>query len=105
MRGLKSYLRENWGAPFVIGFMLLLLICAGLLVGSRLDLANEVAIYAYYMLVVGVVLQLVSFLRYNKKGVSESRSGDYANMVELNLSGNKTVPSIRLSDDGNKVEA
>ncbi len=62
----KRYLGENWGAPFVVGFQLLLLVCAGLLVRGDSTLANEFAVYAYYMLVMGVVLQLVSFVRHGK---------------------------------------
>jgi len=30
-------------------------------------LADEVAVYAYYALVIGVVLQLVCFLKYHKR--------------------------------------
>ena len=47
--------------------MFLLLVCAGLLVNGRLALADEVAVYAFYMLVVGVVLQIASFLKYGKR--------------------------------------
>lgn len=61
------YFRENWGAPFVIGFMLLLSAVAVSLVNGLELLANEVAVYAYYALVVGVVLQLVCFLKYGEK--------------------------------------
>ena len=61
---LMRYFRQNLGAPFVIVFQLLLLTCAALLIRGYSNLANEVAIYAYYSLVIGVVLQLVSFLRH-----------------------------------------
>ncbi|MFQ6127107.1 MAG: hypothetical protein ACE5R6_21230 [Candidatus Heimdallarchaeota archaeon] len=54
--------KKNLGAPFVIGFQMLLLVCAGLLTQGDSGLANEIAVYAYYLLVVGVVLQLVSFV-------------------------------------------
>ena len=64
MDRLKGYLRENFGAPFVVGFMLLLLICAGLLVEGNSNLAEGIAIYAYYLLIIGVILQLISFLRH-----------------------------------------
>lgn len=57
------YFRQNLGAPFVIIFQLLLLACAALLIRGNSTLANEVAIYAYYSLVLGVLLQFVSFLR------------------------------------------
>ena len=67
----RRYLRENWGAPFVLGFMVLLVVTAVLLSLGLDLLANEVALYAYYALVAGVVLQLVSFLKQgNKRGVS-----------------------------------
>ena len=64
---IKGYVRENWGAPFISGFMVLLIATAALMVTSSESLANELAIYAYFALVVGVVLQLVCFLKYNKK--------------------------------------
>ena len=65
---MKGYFVENWGAPFVIGFMVLLIVAAGSLAIGLGSLANEVAIYAYYALVAGVVLQLVCFLKYGEKG-------------------------------------
>src|SRR3972149_201331 len=61
--GIKIYTRENWGAPFIVSFMLLLSGAAVTLSLGLSALANEVAIYAYYALVVGIVLQLVCFLR------------------------------------------
>ena len=64
---IKGYVGENWGAPFISGFMVLLVATAALMVTSSESLANELAIYAYFALVVGVVLQLVCFLKYNKK--------------------------------------
>jgi len=59
----KQYVRENWGAPLIIAFMALLMVCAGALALGNEALANEVAVYAYYSLVVGVVLQLAAFIR------------------------------------------
>jgi len=64
----KRYFRENPGAALVMGFQILLLICASLLIRGNSALANEVAVYAYYLLIVGVVLQLVSFVRHEKRG-------------------------------------
>jgi len=65
---MKGYFRENWGAPFIVGFMVLLIVAAGSLLVGLDFLANEVAVYAYYALVVGVVLQLVCFLKYGERG-------------------------------------
>lgn len=63
----KSYLRENWGAPFIIAFVILLTACAGLLATGNEGLANELAVYAYYLLVAGVLLQLACYLKYGRK--------------------------------------
>ena len=65
---MKAYFRENWGAPFVLGFMVLLIVAASSLAIGLGFLANEVAIYAYYALVAGVVLQLVCLLKYGENG-------------------------------------
>lgn len=63
----KRYVRENWGAPFILVFMVLLLVAAVSLLVGLASLANDVALYSYYSLVVGVILQLVCFLKYGKK--------------------------------------
>jgi len=68
---LKRYFGENLGAPFIIVFQILLVACAGLLVQGNSAMANEVAVYAYYSLVVGVVLQLVCFIKHGKRLLSE----------------------------------
>ena len=65
------YFRENPGAPFVAGFQALILVCAGLLVQGDSGLANEVAVYAYSLLVAGGVLQLISFVRHQKESKRE----------------------------------
>jgi heme/copper-type cytochrome/quinol oxidase subunit 4 len=64
----KEYFRENWGAPFVLGFMVLLVVAAVFLAVGLEWLANEVANYAYFALVAGAVLQLVCFLKFGEKG-------------------------------------
>jgi len=58
-----SYFRNNWGAVFIVVFQLLLVCCAFLLVQGYDFAANELAIYAYYSLVLGVLLQFVSYLK------------------------------------------
>lgn len=65
------YLRENLGAPFIPGFQGLLLVCAGLLIEGNSGLANEIAVYAYYLLVAGAVLQLISFMRHRDERESD----------------------------------
>jgi len=59
----KSFLRDNPGAVFVLGFQVLLVACAAVLVFGMAWLAEFVAVGAYFLLVVGVVLQLVCFVR------------------------------------------
>jgi hypothetical protein len=67
----RGYLRENWGAPFVIGFMLLLVVAAVSLAIGLDFLANEV--YAFYALVAGVVLQFACFLKYGERSSNEDQ--------------------------------
>jgi len=63
----KEFVRENWGAPFIVAFMGLLVVAAASLSMSLIDLANGVAIAGYYALVVGVILQIVCFMKHNKR--------------------------------------
>ena len=61
----KEYVRQNWGSPFIAVFILLLL-TAAVLLSAGSAWAEEVAVYAYYTLVAGVVLQIVCFVKYRK---------------------------------------
>lgn len=63
----RSYLKENWGAPFVLAFIALLIASAVLLSGGNSDSANGIAVYAFYALVIGVVLQIASYVKYGGK--------------------------------------
>jgi len=63
----KGYVKENWGSPFVGGFMLFLGVAAVFLSDGLSSLANTVAVYAFYALIAGVFLQLASFLKYRGK--------------------------------------
>jgi hypothetical protein len=62
----KGYVRENWGSPFVVSFMVLLLGAAVLLSFNISYWAEQIAVYAYYALVIGVALQVVCYLKYKK---------------------------------------
>jgi hypothetical protein len=62
----RKYFGANWGVPFVLGFVVLLVVAAVCLASGLEWLANEVAVYAFYSLVVGVVLQLVCFWRFGE---------------------------------------
>ena len=66
----KGYVMENWGSPFIIGFIVLLIVAVGSCAafgfpdGADIySLPDTLAICAYCALVGGVSLQLVRFLR------------------------------------------
>jgi hypothetical protein len=69
---LKEYVRQNWGSPFIVVFILLLLTAAVLLSAGSAYLAEEIAVYAYYTLVAGVLLQIVCFVKYGKNNSDEA---------------------------------
>lgn len=60
---IKRFFRANPGAVFILGFQVLLLACGAMLVFEMAWLAEGVAVVAYFLLVVGVVFQLVCFVR------------------------------------------
>ena len=68
----KGYVKENWGSPFIAGFMFLLIGAAVSLSAGLSSFANTIAVYAFYALVGGVVLQLICFLKYPHKDESET---------------------------------
>jgi len=70
----NGYVRANWGASFIAGFMLLLLVAAVSLSIGLVALADGVAVVAYYALVVGVVLQSIYYLKYDKRNGEKNMS-------------------------------
>lgn len=64
---IERYFKGNPGATFIVGFQALLLVCAGLLISGNSLLAEGVAIVAYFLLVIGVVGQLISLVRHAKE--------------------------------------
>ena len=65
----RGYVRANWGAPFVLAFMGLLMVAAALLILGLPWTAEAVGNVAYFSLVAGVVLQLLCFRRRGGKHV------------------------------------
>jgi hypothetical protein len=59
----KRFFRANPGAVFILGFQVLLVACAAMMVFGFSFLAEDVAVVAYFLLVVSVVFQLVCFVR------------------------------------------
>jgi len=70
-----NYFKENWGALFIITFMMLLIIAATYLSIGNESYANDLAVYAYYALVLGVLLQLASYVKY-ERSTSKNRIKD-----------------------------
>jgi hypothetical protein len=67
----KGYVKENRGSPFIVGFMLLLVVAVVSPSAGWASLADTLVVYAYYALVIGVVLQLACFLKYRGKSDKE----------------------------------
>jgi len=65
---LPKYLRENPGAPFIIAFQVMLIVCAVLLAVGNETVANELTIYAFYCLVAGIIIQFIVFLKHGDEG-------------------------------------
>ncbi len=58
----KKYFKSNYGAPFIIVFMMLLIVAAVYLANNDKAMADQLAIYAYYMLVIGVSKPIIIVL-------------------------------------------
>jgi hypothetical protein len=71
MLGVMKYFRERSGSPFILGFEILLLVCAGLILTGNLLLANGLAVFAYYLLLIGVALQFFAFIKEQRKERNE----------------------------------
>jgi heme/copper-type cytochrome/quinol oxidase subunit 4 len=63
----KNRVNENWGLLLITVFILILTIVAALLSLRVQFLADNMVVYAFNVLVLGVVLQFVCFLNCRKK--------------------------------------
>lgn len=61
---LKRYFEKNWGAPFIIAFIFLILFIAADLSFSLFSSAEKISVAAFVALSLGVVLQLICFVKY-----------------------------------------
>jgi hypothetical protein len=64
---LKTFFKENPGASFILAFMLLLVSAAILLATGRSDDANATAVYAFYAIVLGIIIQVGFIVREGRK--------------------------------------
>jgi len=67
----KGNVKENWGLPFTGAFTILLIAAAFCLSANLPLIANTIAVYAFYAIFVGIVLQLLCFVKYRKTGATE----------------------------------
>ena len=79
-----EYFKTNWGAPFIIVFQALLISAAEYLAIGAEAVANELAVCAYYSLVAGVILQLVSFLKHKRTNKKAKRANNSCSITVFN---------------------
>lgn len=60
---LMNFFRKDLARVFILGFMILLISCAFLLILKADKTAEEVANVAYFLLVIGVGIKFVSMVR------------------------------------------
>ena len=68
----KRYLRSNWGFPFIVSFLLLLLSAAVFFAAGLISLAEVLAYVAYFTLAIGAILQVVTIRKQGDKGEPSS---------------------------------
>jgi len=59
---IASFMKKNPGEPFILAFIVLLIIASLLLALGRSNEASSVAEVSYYYLIIGVILQLLSLI-------------------------------------------
>ena len=80
---LRAYRRRRTGRAFAIPYdrlpigiaLVLLATAAGILASGNEDMANDFAIMAYYLLVLGVLLQMASYIRSQRAGKRAADEG------------------------------
>ncbi|MEM3377945.1 MAG: hypothetical protein QW674_03235 [Candidatus Bathyarchaeia archaeon] len=68
----KGFVRRNPGALPILGFQVLLIACAALLVLGLSETADGLAVVAYFLLVAGVLIQLADFVRESRSGTARN---------------------------------
>jgi hypothetical protein len=64
---IKAYAFTNKSVPFIMGFILLLSVSAVSLAGGLWQFAQVLGSCAYFVLVIGVILQLAPYFRIRKR--------------------------------------
>ena len=65
-RKVSAYVRVNWGSPFIVLSIGLLSSSAFFLFVDLVSLAESISEFTFYSLLIGVVLQLLSFWKHHK---------------------------------------
>jgi hypothetical protein len=65
----RFHLEKNWGSPFIVAFLILLLWAASFLIAGLASTATIVSTYAYYCLIVAVAFQFVCVFKYGEDKV------------------------------------
>ncbi len=69
---LKAYLKDNWGAPFIMVFFFVLLgVAISISAGLRYDV-NTIIVYSLYSLIIGVALQVVRTFKQKESKMFEA---------------------------------
>ncbi len=63
----KNCVRANWGALFIVAFVLPLVVVAVSLSMGSAGLVDSVSVYAFYVLAIGVFLRLACFPKCRKR--------------------------------------
>ncbi|NPA23434.1 MAG: hypothetical protein GXO23_03970, partial [Crenarchaeota archaeon] len=92
---IKKELKENPGRPFIIAFMILLIIAATELAIGNTAAANKLAEIAYYYLVIGVILTIYTVVKEERRKMRQSS--------KEGASGPSTAVSRGLSDPSTAV--
>lgn len=63
----KRYIKENWGFPFIAGFLLFLSTAAVLSAVGLIAAAEIIADIAYFAITIGVLLELLCLTKNSKE--------------------------------------
>lgn len=79
IKSIKPFLIRKWrffqnkpSAPYILGFMILLLLCPFFIILNYEQIAEQIANIAYFLLVFGVVIELIDQLKKGKLSKKES---------------------------------
>jgi len=74
LRGrILKYFKSNPGSIFILGFISALLVSMSMLIVGNPGVANEAAIYGFYLLIIGVTLQLYVTIRESRIKEEQSK--------------------------------